>query len=140
MIRRLRAAANEYISDHLDRLPLVAAARVGRMWGLFKPGQTTTFEWSLETRGRVASWAALDYVLVPFAVFGLVVMRKRRIMIWPVVILLGIATLAAAITFGVTRNRAPAEVGLVLAAAIGGLDPLRGNGCAGRAPAAPVDP
>jgi 4-amino-4-deoxy-L-arabinose transferase-like glycosyltransferase len=116
-----RDAANDYISDHLDRLPVVAAARVGRMWGVFKPGQTTTFEWSLEARGRVASWAALFfyYALVPFAVFGLVVMRKRRIMIWPIVALLAIATLGAAITFGVTRYRAPAEVGLVVAAAIG---------------------
>lgn len=134
-----RDAANDYIADHLDRLPLVAAARVGRMWGVFKPGQTTAFEWSLETRGRVASWAALFfyYALVPFAVFGLVVMRKRRIMIWPVVALLGIATLGAAITFGVTRYRAPAEVGIVLAASIGMV--AAWQWLRGRAPAAPVD-
>jgi hypothetical protein len=87
----------------------------------------------------VASWAALFfyYALVPFAVFGLVVMRKRRIMIWPVVALLAIATLGAAITFGVTRYRAPAEVGLVVAAAIGMV--AAWQWLRDRAPAAPVD-
>jgi hypothetical protein len=59
------------------------------------------------------------YILVPFAVVGLVAMRRRRTPIWPVLALFVIATFAAATTFGVTRYRAPAEVGLVLAAAIG---------------------
>jgi 4-amino-4-deoxy-L-arabinose transferase-like glycosyltransferase len=116
-----RDAATEYIGDHLDRLPVVALARVGRIWGVFKPGQTTTFEWQLEARGRVASWTALFYyyALVPFAIVGLVAMRRRKVPIWPIVALLVIATFAAATTFGVTRYRAPAEAGLVLAAAIG---------------------
>jgi 4-amino-4-deoxy-L-arabinose transferase-like glycosyltransferase len=116
-----RHAADKYISAHLSRLPLVMAARIGRMWGVFKPGQTTTFEWSLEARGRTASWIALFfyYALLPFAIVGLVVMRRRKIAIWPVIVFAVIATIAAATTFGVTRYRAPAEVGLVLAAAIG---------------------
>jgi 4-amino-4-deoxy-L-arabinose transferase-like glycosyltransferase len=127
-----RDAAREYIEDHLDRLPVVALARVGRIWGVFKPGQTTTFDWTQEARGRVASWAALFvyYVLVPFAVIGLVAMRRRRTPIWPVLALFVIATFAAATTFGVTRYRAPAEIGLVLAAAIGvaaSIDWVRGR-------------
>ena len=46
-------------------------------------------------------------------------MRRRRIPIFPLIAIALIATFAAAITFGVTRYRAPAEVALVLAAAIG---------------------
>jgi hypothetical protein len=46
-------------------------------------------------------------------------MRRRRIPILPLVALAVTATLAAASTFGVTRYRAPAEVALVVAAAIG---------------------
>jgi hypothetical protein len=70
------------------------------------------------------------YVLVPFAVIGLVAMRRRRTPIWPVLALFVIATFAAATTFGVTRYRAPAEIGLVLAAAIGvaaSIDWVRGR-------------
>jgi hypothetical protein len=116
-----RKQAVEYTKDHLDRLPLVVAARVGRLWGVFKPGQTTALDWWLEGRGRAASWIGLFayYALWPFAIYGLVVMRRRKVPILPLVGLAVIATFAAAITFGVTRYRAPFEVALVLAAAIG---------------------
>ena len=116
-----RKQAIEYTKDHITRLPLVVAARVGRLWGLFKPGQTTAFDWWIEGRGRAPSWIGLFmyFALWPFAIWGLVVMRRRKIPILPLVALAAIATFAAAITFGVTRYRAPAEVALVLAAAMG---------------------
>ena len=116
-----RQQAVDYTKDHLRRLPLVVAARVGRLWGLFKPGQTTALDWWIEGRGRAPSWIGLFayYALWPFAVYGLVLMRRRRIPILPLVAIAVIATFAAAITFGVTRYRAPAEVALVVAAAIG---------------------
>jgi hypothetical protein len=116
-----RKQAVEYTKAHIRRLPLVVAARVGRLWGLFKPGQTTAFDWTIEGRGRAPSWIGLFcyYALLPFAAFGLVLMRRRRIPILPLIAIALIATFAAAITFGVTRYRAPAEVALVVAAAIG---------------------
>jgi 4-amino-4-deoxy-L-arabinose transferase-like glycosyltransferase len=114
-----RRQAIDYTKDHLRRLPLVAAARVGRLWSVFKPGQTTTYDWQLEGRGRVASWVGLFayYAVAGFAIAGLVVMRRRRVPILPLVAVIVVATIAAATTFGVTRYRAPAEVALVLAAA-----------------------
>jgi 4-amino-4-deoxy-L-arabinose transferase-like glycosyltransferase len=116
-----RKQAIEYTKHHLDRLPLVVAARVGRLWGIFKPGQTTMLDWWIEGRGRAPSWIGLFfyYALWPFAIYGLVVMRRRKIPILPLVAIAVIATFAAAITFGVTRYRAPAEVALVVAAGIG---------------------
>ncbi len=99
----------------------MVAARVGRLWDLFKPGQTTALDWWIEGRGRAPSWIALFayYAMLPFAIYGLVIMRRRRIPILPLLAIALVATLAAAITFGVTRYRAPAEVALVLAASIG---------------------
>jgi 4-amino-4-deoxy-L-arabinose transferase-like glycosyltransferase len=116
-----RKQAIQYTKDHIDRLPLVVAARVGRLWDVFKPGQTTALDWWIEGRGRAASWIGLFsyYALWPFAIYGLVVMRRRKIPIIPLVAIAIIATFAAAITFGVTRYRAPAEVALVLAASVG---------------------
>jgi 4-amino-4-deoxy-L-arabinose transferase-like glycosyltransferase len=116
-----RQQAIQYMKDHWKRVPLVVAARVGRLWGLFKPGQTTALDWWLEGRGRAPSWIGLFsyYALLPFAAVGLIAMRRRQIPILPLVALAAIATFAAAITFGVTRYRAPAEVALVIAAAIG---------------------
>jgi 4-amino-4-deoxy-L-arabinose transferase-like glycosyltransferase len=116
-----RKQAIEYTKDHITRLPLVVAARVGRLWDVFKPGQTTMLDWWIEGRGRAPSWIGLFayYALWPFAIYGLVVMRRRKLPIIPLVAIAIIATFAAAITFGVTRYRAPAEVALVLAASIG---------------------
>ena len=69
------------------------------------------------------SWISLFcyYAMIPFAVGGSRRMRRRKITILPVVVPIVIATFAAATTFGITRYRAPAEVGLVLAASIGDL-------------------
>jgi 4-amino-4-deoxy-L-arabinose transferase-like glycosyltransferase len=116
-----RKAAINYTKDHLKRLPLVVAARVGRLWGFFKPGQTTAFDWTIEGRGRAPSWigAFCYYALLPFAVVGLIALRRRRVPILPLLAIVGIATFAAAITFGVTRYRAPAEVAIVVAAGVG---------------------
>ena len=116
-----RTVALDYIKEHVTRLPVVMAARVGRLWGLYKPGDTTALDWNLEGRGRVPSWIGLFcyYLLVPFAAIGLVVLRKRRVPILPLLAFIGIATVAAALFFGNTRYRAPAEVPLVLAAAVG---------------------
>ena len=115
-----RDYARTYIGDHLSRVPIVVAARVGRLWGIFKPGQTTALDWWIEGRGRAPSWIGLFayYLLVPFAIAGVVILRRRRIPILPLVMLAVIATLAAAITFGVTRYRAPVEVAIVVAAAV----------------------
>ena len=116
-----RHAAIEYTKDHIKRLPLAVAARVGRLWGLFKPGQTTAFDWWIEGRGRAPTWIGLFfyYALLPFAAVGLVALRRRRVPILPLVAIAVVATFAAAITFGVTRYRAPAEVAIVVAAGVG---------------------
>ena len=116
-----RDAALEYTEEHLSRLPVVAAARIGRIWGVFKPGQTTSLDWSVEGRGRAPSWIALFsyYVLVITAVGGLVRLVRHRVTILPLLAAPIIVTFAAATTFGVTRYRAPAEVAIVVAAAVG---------------------
>jgi 4-amino-4-deoxy-L-arabinose transferase-like glycosyltransferase len=117
----VRNDAVDYIKAHKSQVPLVVLARIGRMWNVFRPGQTTFFGWSIEGNGRVPSYLGLFsfYLLVPFAVYGFVVNRRRRITILPLLAAPVIVTLAAAITFGVTRYRAPAEVSIVVAAAIG---------------------
>ena len=48
---------------------------------VFKPGQTTCFDWWIEGRGPCPSWIGLFafYALMPFAVVGLVSCWRRRI-------------------------------------------------------------
>jgi 4-amino-4-deoxy-L-arabinose transferase-like glycosyltransferase len=116
-----RDEAIEYMRDHIERVPVVMAARIGRMWNLFKPGQTTTLDWMIEGRGRAPSWVGLFafYALIPFSIYGFVRLARRRITILPLLASPIILTIATAITFGVTRYRAPAEVSIVVTAAVG---------------------
>lgn len=118
-----RRQAIQYLEDHKSRLPFVLFARVGRLWGFYKPGDTTFLDWWLEGRGRAPSWIGLYsyYLLVPFAIGGFVVLWRRRITIIPLLTFVVLSTFSAAITFGVTRYRAPAEVSLVLAASVGAV-------------------
>lgn len=115
-----RKQAIAYLEHHKSRLPFVLYARVGRLWGFYDPFGTTYLDWWLEGRGRVPSWIGywMFVVLMPFAIGGLVLLHRRRITILPLVAIMGIATFAAALTFGVTRYRAPAEVAIVVSAAV----------------------
>jgi hypothetical protein len=56
--------------------------------------------------------------LVPFAVAGGVLLRRRRVPITPLVAQFAIVTLTAAAIYGLVRFRVPAEVSLVVLAAV----------------------
>jgi hypothetical protein len=63
-----------------------------------------------------AQWSF--YLLLPIAIAGAVVLRLRRVKVYPLLAQAALATFVAATTFGVTRYRAGAELGLVLLAAV----------------------
>ena len=70
---------------HAGRLPVVLLARLGRIWEVYRPVQNVELNEFFEQRGHAASWAMLIgyYLLLPFAIGGLVVLRRRRIPIYP---------------------------------------------------------
>jgi 4-amino-4-deoxy-L-arabinose transferase-like glycosyltransferase len=117
---RARDKALDYIGDHKARLPVVVLARVGRLWDVFRPTQNVELNAVGEERGHVASWAILIgyYLIMPFAIAGLVVLRRRRIPIFPYLAIAAAATITVAMSFGITRYRAPVEVILPVLAAV----------------------
>jgi hypothetical protein len=118
----LRAVGMDYLTSHLDRLPVVVAARFGRMWGLYRPAQQLHLE-DGEGRPEDAARAglALFYPLMALAVGGTVVLARRRQPLLPLLVPVGIVTLAAVTAFGQSRYRAPAEPLLMVLAAVGGV-------------------
>jgi 4-amino-4-deoxy-L-arabinose transferase-like glycosyltransferase len=107
-----------YGRDHIERVPFVMAARVARVWGLFRPNQQV----QLETYFGVESpptWAAfaMSWVLLAMAPVGALRMRRRGTPIFPLLAPIVVATLSIALTFGQLRYRAPVEPALVLLAA-----------------------
>jgi hypothetical protein len=115
-----RHQATNYIDDHLSRLPVVVAARVGRVWDVFRPTQNVDLNAFYERRGDAASWAVLIgyYLMLPFAIAGLVVMRRRRVPIFPMLAIALSVTFTVATSFGITRYRAPVDVVMPVLAAV----------------------
>lgn len=114
-------AAYEYIGDHLGRLPLVVAARLGRTTGLYAVRQQAFIDHFPEGRETwVANSAWVSFlVLEALAVAGGVLLRRRRsVPLAPLLAPIAIALLSVAITFGNTRYRATAEPAVVLLAAV----------------------
>ncbi len=127
-----------YLSDHVERFPVVAAARIGRMWDVYRPEQNISLNIALEGRGRSAPRLAFwQYVfLLPFAGAGLVALRRRRVPIWPLLATAGLITFTAVLAFGITRYRVPIDVALPILAAVGGVAWWSGEFGAARAPSA----
>lgn len=115
-----RELATEYMSEHAGRLPVVVAARVGRMWGLYAPIQGANLDILFERRGQVPvrTGLAMYYGLLALSVAGLVVLYRRKVTIIPFVGIAAMVTFTAAASFGVTRYRTPVDLILCILAAV----------------------
>jgi len=117
---RERKVAIDFIKDHSDRFPVVVAARVGRTFGLFRPFQQAHMEstargsplWIFQI-GNFVYWA-----LLPFAIAGVVIARRRKVPVYPLLVFPLLALFSVLLTIGAVRYRAPAEISLVLLAAV----------------------
>jgi 4-amino-4-deoxy-L-arabinose transferase-like glycosyltransferase len=114
-----RDRAFDYIREHKRRAVLVAFARVGRTWSLFRPWDMVSYNKGEGREGWVTTLGLIAYYpLLIAAVAGWVVMRRRRRRSWPLLVPVLIVTIASAATYGQTRFRVPAEPTLVVLAAV----------------------
>jgi 4-amino-4-deoxy-L-arabinose transferase-like glycosyltransferase len=111
--------ARRYARDHLGRVPVVVAARVAREWNLYKPSQDRVYGqlWAREKTTATVGMAMFA-LMIPLAVYGLVVLRRRDVPVLPLLGLFVFAALVAVIAFGFSRYRLAAEPALVLLAAV----------------------
>jgi 4-amino-4-deoxy-L-arabinose transferase-like glycosyltransferase len=109
----------EFIRAHLGHVPAVMAARVGGAVGLFRPFRHVHFG-ALEGRdaswGRVGFWAY--WALIPIALHGALVLRRRRAPLWPILAPLAMVLAVTALVYGSIRFRLAAEVPLLVLAAV----------------------
>lgn len=125
-----RRRAFDYIGSHWKRAPEVALVRVGRLWNLYRPGDMV---WYNDGEGREKWISRLGlwffYPLAVLAVAGVVVLRRSWSKLWPLLVVIGIVTFVGAATYGLARLRAPAELSIVVLAAVAidaGIRALRG--------------
>jgi hypothetical protein len=115
-----RKDATAFIGDHLSRVPVVIAARIGRITGLWNVSQQMQLDNFPEGREVwVAHWAWYwYYASALLAIIGAVVLHRRGTPVFPLVVFAVIVLLSVTITFATTRYRAIAEPVLVLMAAV----------------------
>ncbi|MGZ6974153.1 MAG: ArnT family glycosyltransferase [Acidimicrobiia bacterium] len=135
-----RRAGFQYISDHLDRLPVVVAARLGRSFGFYAPTKTISDDLALEQakEHRVVYVAIVQYWLyLALGVAGAVVLSRRRTALLPLLAPVLTVVAITIIGYGTMRFRLALDVVLPVLAAVA-VDGLLARRSWTRDPAAPA--
>ncbi|QYG93002.1 hypothetical protein HC251_11540 [Iamia sp. SCSIO 61187] len=117
--RYWRDKGEAYARDNLDRIPTVVAARILREVDLFRPGQNVVLlriEGRPDEASRVGQWAW--WATAPIGVAGLVLLRRRHVLVWPLVALGLMVLVTTVYAYGAIRFRTPLELALLIAAAV----------------------
>jgi 4-amino-4-deoxy-L-arabinose transferase-like glycosyltransferase len=113
------AQAKHYIETHESRAALVAAERVGLEWDLYAPVRQAKQDflegWPMPVSD---AWLVWFYPLAGLAVGGAVIVRRRRLPLFPLAAMFIVPTVAAIVTYGNYRFRSEAEVALVVLASV----------------------
>ena len=107
----------DYIGDHLGDLPRVMFIRVLRTWDLHSPTAQAHGDGRDYHVAVIGTWTYL-LVLLPLGICGAVLLYRRR---QPLLILISpavVATISAALTWGLTRLRHPADLTLLVLDAV----------------------
>jgi 4-amino-4-deoxy-L-arabinose transferase-like glycosyltransferase len=103
-----------YAGDHLGRLPVVLAARLGRVSSVYKP-----FAIPEGRSVRVQKVGVIAFfLLVPLGAAGYFLLCRRGEVTWILLAPFIIVTVTALTTYGNLRFREPAEIALALLAAV----------------------
>ncbi len=134
-----RNEAVTFALRHWQRWPEVAVFRELWLWSLWRPGWTVFMSGVYLGRPQWIAWSQIVafWLLTPFAAYGLVVARRRKVRRAELVTMVVFTALLGLLVVGHLRYRVPAEMAWVLLGAIA-IDRLAfGRDPASRA-AAPV--
>jgi 4-amino-4-deoxy-L-arabinose transferase-like glycosyltransferase len=116
----VRAETMKYVRAHKARVPVVVAARWGRISSVYRPRDEMWLDALFYRKERWVSEAGFVgfYAVAGLAVAGAVILRRRGTPLFPLLAFPVIVLVSVAVTFAQIRYRAPAEVSLVLLAAV----------------------
>ena len=123
--KQMESGAITYARGHLSDLPGVVLAREGRAWGLYSPGTQLRYDTDEDTtgaRGPKQAQQIVNWVLLPFACLGAVVLGRRskgRLLVLVVPVVVVVVNVGA--FYGSTRLRLAAEPSIDVLAAIGAV-------------------
>jgi hypothetical protein len=113
-----------FVAHHLGASVGEAAVRLGRIWNVYRPLQGADLEVGT---GRPAWVSRLGlwyfYVLVPVALIGALVLRRRRLLLFPFLALILLSSITAVLAYGDARFALEADVAMAMLAGVA-LDAL----------------
>ncbi len=116
---RVRKKGIDYALGHASRWPIVGVARLGRVWGIWNPGQITRAE-AQETRNL--SWQRLAWPIslatLGVGLAGFWMVRRDRVRTAVLVAPVVMTTVIALATYGNSRFRTASEPVLLIGVAV----------------------
>lgn len=107
----------EYARDHADRLPVVIPVRILRTWGVYQPRRMIE-----EAEGRDRTMETLGtivyFLLLPAAVYGAILLRRRRAPLWVLMVPPVVVTIVTVLGYGYPRFRHSADLVIVVLAGL----------------------
>jgi len=109
-----------YAEAHKGRIPVVVLARVGRVWFFFRPfGSAHLVASEGQSVGATLAWIWSFYAALGFAVVGALTLRRRKVVVYPLLAPVAVVTIVAVGESGVLRFRAAFEVAFVVLVGVG---------------------
>ncbi len=123
--RVYRSEAIRYVKAHPGGTVVQVAASWGRIFGVYRPTQELGYSYTRQTKGLIVGWLALlsFYLLVVAAIAGAVILRRRKVPIYPLLVFWAMILVSVTLTFAQQRYRAIGEPTLVILTAVA-LDEL----------------
>ena len=116
----LRSTGLDYAHDHSGRVPAVMGVRLLRTFDMWSPNRATRLEAAIGNRDVTAYRAgvALYFLLAPLAVAGALILRRRGEALAVLLAPLALVVIVALLGYGTPRFRVPAEIPIVVLAAV----------------------
>jgi len=115
-----RHIAWRFIDSRIGQFPGVALTRIGRTFGFYRPIQQIQLDATVENRPY--GWAEVGlgsyYALSALAVGGLIILRRRKVPVFPLLAIGVTVVISVVVTFGQTRYRSTFEISLVILGAV----------------------
>jgi 4-amino-4-deoxy-L-arabinose transferase-like glycosyltransferase len=114
-----RREAVDNMLDNPDRVAVAVPARFGRLLAVFRPTQTVDLvtAWMTTSSKPIWLWVVSYWLLLPFAVWGIVVARRRRAFLLPLLGPVAIVVVNVAISYGEPRYHTMSDLGIIVLAA-----------------------
>lgn len=116
-----RRVALRNMRENATWLPVVAAARVGRMLAVFRPSQTVSLvaSWMTTDTTPIWAWVVSYWVLLALAIGGFVRGLRTRRFVLPLVGPLLVSFATVVVVYGEPRLHSASDLGVVVLAAVG---------------------